>query len=495
MALDLQGFTTPEQSFAGLFHLAHDLRDDKARKEREAQQSRAMKATSGKFLADYLDPKDFLTGTNYDPLRTQRVADLMEEGMSLINKDGVTENSMLMAALAPKVNKLIQEGEVIKAAESQRKQAMDLLKDKKGINKQKFNDAFKDYVFYETDENGQKKLKDISQLDPSKNYADEVLRTQDVYDATGFDDWIQKSGKEVREKDVKLTDEKGGMKQTKIAYTSPQMIKPEVDERGVFTGEFVPEYENLYRDGKPVVDIFNGKKGIVRGISKDVWDFGMIPGAKAFALQEARNDAKRLGIPVSDPRVEDHARAIAYDITKASAKQHSTFREVVAEKMAPAPKYNINVNTGTPAQTIEYGNEFDAITVPQELSTNGVQIENGIVTKTADGSNFSGEVRIPKQYVPMTIAAGIKALNNDDALTIEDDSVKAQVQDGKIVSLKTNAVSFTRNNMSVAQRKLDVGRKDEGAAKFGGGTTPKPSGKPQKKMTLAERMRANAQKK
>jgi len=346
MAIDVSGFTTPEQSFQGLFHLAHDMRDDTARAERTQREERARKATSGKFLTDYLDPTQYLTGTNYDPLRAQKLAEIMNEGVGLINTEGV-DNNMLMMALAPKVNRLIQEGETIKAVDAQRKQAMAMLKDQKGINQQRFNDAFKDYVFYETDEKtGQKKLKDITQLDPSQNFADEILRTQDVYDPTGFDEFVQKSGKDTRQKSVKMTGAKGGMTAKDIDFTSPSWMQPEEDARGVFTGEFVPEYEVAIRDGKPAMGQFGKTTAPVRMLSKEIWETALPVSAKAFAIQEARKAAKEQGIPVSDPRVEDFARAIAYDYAKASGKQFSTFKERVQQKEAPAPKFNINVNTG-----------------------------------------------------------------------------------------------------------------------------------------------------
>ena len=346
MAIDVSGFTTPEQSFQGLFHLAHDMRDDTARAERTQREERARKATSGKFLTDYLDPTQYLTGTNYDPLRAQKLAEIMNEGVGLINTEGV-DNNMLMMALAPKVNRLIQEGETIKAVDAQRKQALSMLKDQKGINQQRFNDAFKDYVFYETDEKtGQKKLKDITQLDPGQNFADEVLRTQDVYDPTGFDEFVQKSGKEARQKSVKMTGAKGGMTAKDIDYTSPSWMQPEEDARGVFTGEFVPEYEVAIRDGKPAMGQFGKTTAPVRMLSKEIWERSLPVSAKAFAIQEAKKAAKEQGIPVSDPRVEDYARAIAYDYAKASGKQFSTFKERVQQKEAPAPRFNINVNTG-----------------------------------------------------------------------------------------------------------------------------------------------------
>ncbi|HET8686831.1 MAG TPA: hypothetical protein VFM18_09220, partial [Methanosarcina sp.] len=291
MALDLQGFSTPVNQYEGLYKAADTSFRDMQRKKFLAQQQQARKASLSGFLTDYLDPKNFMTGTVYDPYVTERIGSIMQKGINLANMDGMDAN-MLLGAISGDVNRLVTETATIKSIDNQRKEAEKLLASTKGVNLQKFNDQFKEHVYFETDANGNKKLKDISQIRPDNNWADEVVRTRPVFDNMAFDDFVAKSGKVVESEGFKVKDSKGALRQTNLEMTRPSFMQPEIDETGVFTKTFVPKYKIAVDEQKPIIAEFLTSEGrttpaAIRVIDDEVWT-ALPPAAKSYAVQEAR---------------------------------------------------------------------------------------------------------------------------------------------------------------------------------------------------------------
>ena len=106
MGLNLQGWVTPEQDFGELHRAADKLDRKQYRQDQLNEQRNAKRAATGKFLEGYLNSKDHLTGTIYDPMIVKGFNDLLAEGAALA-KEGADTNTLLMA-LAPKVNQLGQ---------------------------------------------------------------------------------------------------------------------------------------------------------------------------------------------------------------------------------------------------------------------------------------------------------------------------------------------------------------------------------------------------
>ena len=97
MALDLQGFSTQVNQFQGLNRLADVTRNEKLREEVTQQREQARRASLGGFLTDYLDPKNFMTGTVYDQYISDRIGSIMQKGVEFANMQGMDSNMLLGA--------------------------------------------------------------------------------------------------------------------------------------------------------------------------------------------------------------------------------------------------------------------------------------------------------------------------------------------------------------------------------------------------------------
>lgn len=338
MALDLKGFSTPEQNFGGLYKLGDNLERNKQRTEMSQQRDAANKSMKAKFLENYLDPKEYLTGTIQDPYITERLSNILQKGSVLANEKGVDANMMQMA-LSTDVNKLTKEVQNIKEVERQRKESSDLLKGRKGIDPQKYNEHFKRSAYFNEDGT----LKDLSDIDPTKNYADETFRNGEIYTPEGIDEFVKGSGKNTYSTKLKVQNGRGGFEDKSVSITSPSFMIPDKDGAGNHVG-FVPEWEYATSEGKNVphdfYDASTGKyqKADVRMVTKDVYG-ALPPEAKAYLRQEAIKYAKQHNVEPSSPEVDNFQRALAYDEIKRSEKQTSSFRQNEEKRENPIKIY------------------------------------------------------------------------------------------------------------------------------------------------------------
>lgn len=381
MPLDLRGFTTPEQQFEGLGQAANSLQREKAHEYQRQKDADTKRMASGKFLADYLDPSQHLTGTNYDPEIVKSLTSLLQHGSELVNQ-GADVNTLMMT-LAPQVNKISEYSQKAKLIADQKKEVLNFVKNQKGIDPIKFSQAFDDAAFYETDEKGGKKLKDISKIDPNQSYGDVVLRTAEVFNNEGLSEWVRTSGKEKVVKDLKVYDAAGSLRHTKGEYTAPNYMVSETDARGAHIG-FVPAYDIATDDGNPLMHDFQTEKGTVKApvrmVKDSVWN-SITPNGRAYILQEARAFAKENKRNVSDKQVENFAKALAYNEIKESGKLSSTVSELVENKPS-APQVRINL-TGSPYKVSSGSGggtktETEINDIFKEIKEKGAGKKNGI---------------------------------------------------------------------------------------------------------------------
>jgi len=363
--IDVSGFVVPEQSWGGLYKVSQNLRQDEAQKEAERRRMEAGKAASSKFLVDYLDQDQFLTGTPQDPYTVKKVSELLREGSALIEQ-GVDNNQLLMA-LSPKVGRLSQETQVLKQINEQKKKAIEALKSNPAIDVVKLNSAF-DEIYFETDENGNPKLKDISKLDPTKDYVTEVLNTKPIYTPAGFDTFVAKAGQVKDRFSMTVKDSSGKLSKKDMKLIAPEFMIPEyemVDGKEVFTRKFVPQYELAVDEDKPLIAKFMTDENRPVDAQIRLLDqstFANLPKEPmAYVMQEARQFAAENGIPVSDKRVGLFARALAYDALKNSAKQKTDAEEVIVQQAAPAPKVSVTVNNKKDAEPVPYNDMYGDI--------------------------------------------------------------------------------------------------------------------------------------
>ena len=364
MALQVDRFVTPEQDFAGLYRYSGRLEQNRLRQEQEKQAAAGRKAASDKYFANYLDPKEWFTGTVADGVIHNMIGEALGQAFKL-SADGASDNQ-IFTAISPIVNRANEYSAKAKNIQLQKKQALDIVGKRKGVDVIKFSNEFDDEVFMETDPiTGVKKMRDLSLIDPSQNYADKVLSTRDVFNTEGFDEFISKSKSVTGNLSTKLTDAKKGMRAVKLSVTAPEYMEP-VIVNGVFQQRFQPRHEvftdngevveepEFDIDGNPVIGS-NGKqsKTPVKMVTKDDW--GPLlrnPGTGAYLRQEVKKYANKLGVDPAGPQAEHFGRALAWKLIDQSTQSRGTYSEMVEQKAQPAPRITVNVNNGGDTQKV-----------------------------------------------------------------------------------------------------------------------------------------------
>lgn len=227
MALDLSGFVTAPQKFEGLYAASETLERRKVREDQLAQQKEGRVAANTKFLTDYLDPKDRLTGTNYDPEIVKQLQETLQEGAALAAKGANTAD--IMMALGPKVNKINEYSTKAKLVQQQVKSSLDKLKGYGGYNIAALEDEAKKLAFQ--DEKGA--LKDISLVDPQTDWVTEAtrLKPEIVTTGAGLDEFVKKTPTATIGRSVS-TSKFGRTKNVKYEATHPFWMDLKQDEKG-----------------------------------------------------------------------------------------------------------------------------------------------------------------------------------------------------------------------------------------------------------------------
>lgn len=189
MALDTSQFIVKPQEFGGLYQAANTIEQKKIRDEKLAQEREGRQLATTKFLQDYLDPKDRLTGTNYDPEIVNQLQQALQQGSALAGKGASTAD--IMMALGPTVNRINQYSTKAKLINQQIKDSTSKLKGYGGYNLDALSDQAKKLAFY--DDKG--KLKDPSLIDPNTDWVTQATQQNPeiVTTAAGLDQFVNKT--------------------------------------------------------------------------------------------------------------------------------------------------------------------------------------------------------------------------------------------------------------------------------------------------------------
>jgi hypothetical protein len=161
--------------WAGLYHAADQLDKRTARKDQLALQQQAKRGAAGTFLQNYLDPKDLLTGTDYDPMLLQGLQTAMQQGSRLAAAGA--DSPMLMMALGPMVNKLSSYATNAKNINKRIDEQLKGMKDSgiDGYNMAALKQEALKNAFYKQDANGKMQL-DPDSFDPSVDHVAEAIK-------------------------------------------------------------------------------------------------------------------------------------------------------------------------------------------------------------------------------------------------------------------------------------------------------------------------------
>jgi len=169
--------------------------------------------------------------------------------------------------------------------------------------------------------------------------------------------------KNVHTTDLVTVSPLGGRKRAKVKVTAPAGFVPEVDESGVATKRFVPQYENAFDNREPIIHEFDDgkggkKKAQVRMVDRATFNRIManspstadwVRGQVMKHIKEYK-DANGNEIDINSPQSDMVARAILYDELK--SRNVGSMEEIVETK-APQITNNIGNRGSGNGQEVE----------------------------------------------------------------------------------------------------------------------------------------------
>lgn len=350
MALDVSDFEIKQPGWEGLYHIGDTIQRNKLRQAELDQQATAKRNAAGSFLNNYLDKKDYLTGTAADGLLVKQLQDAMAEGAKLAQAGA--DVPTMMTALTPLVGKI---NDYSARAKAINKQADDMISKMKenGLTGYDFG-ALKDTAlknaFYATDPKTGQPTLDPTKADPSTNWVQKAVEEhpEDVTTSAGLDLFAKNSPMQKTLSDVATYDPGGGMSRKKMHLIGQNWLTPDVDDKGVTTG-LVPKHDIATEAGQPLIHDFNGTKAPVRLLDEGTFDDMMqrrpdvadyMRGIVKKHLSEYKTpDGKT--IDLNDPRAKQVARAIAYD--ELNRRKAATMEQAAVENKPSAAQIRLTL--------------------------------------------------------------------------------------------------------------------------------------------------------
>lgn len=330
MPLDLRGFTEQPNQWAGIYHAADQLEKRKLRQDQLDLQKQSRRAAAGTFLQNYLDPKDLMTGTAYDPMIVQGLQAAQQQGAQLAAAGA--DAPTLMMALGPMVNKLTQYSTNAKTINKQVDDQIKLMRESglTGYDYGKLKDLAMKSAFYKQGANGQEMI-DPGEVDANTNYLQKVIQEnpEQVTTAAGLDLFAKNSPMQKQLYDQANYDRYGNMSKAKVHLIGQNWLQPEYStEKGKqdsITG-LVPKHDVATENGNPLFHEYTNELGKttrepVRLLSENVYDDMMqrrpdiadyMRGVVKQHLNEYKDQTGK-EISINDPRSKMIARAIAYN--------------------------------------------------------------------------------------------------------------------------------------------------------------------------------------
>ena len=338
---DVRNFIIPEANYEGLYRLSDNLGRQQRAKQAEEQRLVNLRGVTTKTLMDFADPKEALSGTPTDPETIKRFAEIQKLGLDFINQNkGVDQNQLLMY-LSPKVNELREYTERAKVIKGKINKRLEGITDNSGYDRTKLSEQALKKAWYNSDGS----VKSLNEINPDIDYVSLAVE-ENPYEVTnnkGLDEFYKGVEKNVHTTQVKKYNNRGGYDLKKVKITAPSGFVPDIDEKGVATGKFVPEYEVATDDGNPVLHEFDdGKGGKTMAPVRMVTDaqFNRIMANSSGTADWLRGqvkqhlneykDANGNPISINSPQAKMVAKAILYDEGK--SRNAGSMEEIVETK-------------------------------------------------------------------------------------------------------------------------------------------------------------------
>src|SRR5688572_4110579 len=261
MAVDVSGFKNEYQDWGGLYKMADNLERRQLRKDQLAAQQAGKRGAAGTFLQNFLDPKDHLSGTAFDPMIIQGLNEAMQKGSQLAIAGADTPT--LMMALGPMVNKLTTYSSNAKNINKQVDDAINNMKADKqeGYDWAALKQEALQKAFYKQGAEGQNEL-NPDQADPSVNWVMKAIEDspEKVTTPEAFDLYAKNAQMTKTANDIMTMDPMGRTNRTKVHLTAQNYLTPEFNKDKTIK-DFVPFHDEATEKGQPLYHLFDDGKG------------------------------------------------------------------------------------------------------------------------------------------------------------------------------------------------------------------------------------------
>jgi len=324
--LDLKGFVAPVNNYEGLYQVSNDLERNKQREALAKDKAAANQASMAKFLVDYTNPKDFLSGSPTDVETTKGLHGALIYGTQLAAQKGMTHDQLL-SVLAPIVGEISQRAITAKNISANIKNSLSDIPETAGYDKMKLEMLARKNAFFNLD--GTRKA--LDEINPNVDYVTETIKTNptDVTTNKGIDEWLKGQQRVVNSNKVKHYNERGGYDLKNVKTNAYDWAVPDTDIKGVNNRKFVPVYDEATDNGQPLLHDFpDGKGGFVTAPVRMIKDnlFKTImansPGTadwvRGQVMQHIKDykDADGNPIDINSTQASNIAKAILYDELK-----------------------------------------------------------------------------------------------------------------------------------------------------------------------------------
>lgn len=338
MPLNAQEFVLPGfgggDPAAGLNAFSNKLWMRGMQTQRLALAKEAKREQAGSFLRQYLDSKDYLSGTQYDPVINSKLQEAMQRGSQLAAQGA--DIPQLLMALGPQMQEINDYSSKAKAINKQADDAIKTMKESNlvGYDYGRLKEEALKMAFHKKDpKTGQDVgLMDAKDVDPSQNYIFKTLQQHPelVTTGEGVDAFVKNYPQMKRATDAYTYTPEGSMTRNKISMAGQGYLVPETETKNgktVVTG-MVPSYEHATDGGAPLIHSFTNDEGQKVDAPVRLLDEGLFNEAvshkgvgdwlRGQVSQHLKEYTDRTGKQIDLGSMQAHqvARAIMYDELK-----------------------------------------------------------------------------------------------------------------------------------------------------------------------------------
>jgi hypothetical protein len=422
--LDISGFVTPEQQFAGLYKFGETLAAQQAAKRKDAQEKEAKKKILNKFVAD-INPDEYMTGTPEDPVITQRIFDAKNNAYKFVVENPGADQADLEYYVNNLVRDVASASKNLKQTKLIADKHYESLKDNKSIDKQKFYANYMKNAYYNEDGS----LKDLAKIDSSQDFLTPTLNS-DIYTTEGFNNAISNMATNTFSDKYKVRTPSGTTREANLSVTSPTFYQPSLDDKGVLAEQkFIPKHgfatDNGQRIQIPKTDlqgnvILDAKGNPImeeqRIVQDDAWQyFTTNPETRGYLNVAMQKYAKDNNLPVTSTKVDNYGRNLAYKIMASSPNVKGSYKEE-EQKLAP----NIRINMGGSGSGDKDQQMRDEYTILQNKLKEG-QVRNDKVAEYISQGKTDKEIR---SLVPQASVSTISWIRSHGKKTYESPFVE-----------------------------------------------------------------------